>query len=43
MLLRAMSRSEEDCTSSSEDEDIPVDEEKVQEFENKVCVCVPIF
>ena len=32
-----MSRSEEDCSSSSEDEDVPVDEGKVQELEDKVC------
>ena len=34
-----MSRSEDDSSSSSEDEEIAVDEEKVQEFENKVLAC----
>ena len=32
-----MSRSEEDSCSSSEDEEITVDEEKVQDLESKVC------
>ena len=34
---KAMSRSEEDSCSSSEDEEITVDEEKVQDLESKVC------
>ena len=40
---RIMSRSEEDCSSSSEDEDVTVDEGKVQELEDKVCLSIRSF